>query len=64
MARTNELRYVTGTLVRETTERLEAYYDVALTPAANLTFDLQWANAVYERLDPALVLGARLRLIF
>ena len=36
----------------------------ALTPAAQLTFDAQWIDPAQTALDPALILGMRLRLAF
>jgi hypothetical protein len=50
--------------VNDTANRIEAYYDMALTPAAGLTFDVQFAESLLKRNDTATVLGLRLRLAF
>lgn len=42
----------------------EAYYNVALTPYANLTFDAQLAESVVDDIDTAVILGMRLNLLF
>ncbi len=43
---------------------IEAYYNIAITPAAHLTFDLQWVESGVPNVDPAVLLGARLDLTF
>ena len=55
---------VTGLLLDSATRRLELYYDLAFTPAAALTFDFQWADSIFAGVDPATILGLRLRLQF
>ena len=42
----------------------EAYYDVAITPAAQLTFDVQVHDTALPDTDTAAVLGVRLNLSF
>jgi porin len=42
----------------------EAYYNFALTPAVQLSFDLQWIDPGFRRIDDTLVLGTRLFLRF
>lgn len=63
-SQTSELPLVTTLLVNDTANRFEAYYAVALTPAAELAFDLQVADSLLAREDTATVLGLRLRLEF
>lgn len=43
---------------------IEAYYNIAITPAAHLTFDLQWVEPAAPGVEPAVLLGARLDLTF
>jgi porin len=43
---------------------VEAYYNVALTPAAGLTFDFQWVDGATNGTNPATLLGARLDIRF
>ena len=42
----------------------EAYYNIALTPAADLTFDIQATDDIFPNTDTAIILGARLNLRF
>lgn len=42
----------------------EAYYSLALTPATFLTLDAQVIDSPLAGTDPAVILGARLRLVF
>jgi porin len=42
----------------------EAFYNFALTPAIQLSFDVQWINPVVTRTDDAVVLGTRLFMRF
>jgi len=55
---------VTGLLLDSATSRFEAYYSMALTPAVELTVDLQWADSIFAGVDPATLLGLRLRMQF
>lgn len=48
----------------DSNQGLEAFYGLAITPAANLTFDLQWAKSNIGGIDDALIVGARLNLSF
>jgi hypothetical protein len=43
---------------------IEAFYNLAITPATHLTFDLQWLDTPFTDLDDAVVLGLRLRTAF
>ncbi len=63
-SQTSELPFVTSLILNETSSRFEAYYDFALTPAADLTLDVQIADSLLSTNDTATVLGARLRLEF
>ena len=55
-------------LVSETIEDevmgFEAYYNMAVTPAAHLTFDLQVVESALSAVDTGVVLGVRLNLAF
>jgi porin len=42
----------------------ETFYNVAITPASHLTFDLQLADSALPRTDTAVILGGRLNLSF
>ncbi len=42
----------------------EAYYNFALTPAIQFSFDIQWIDPVVTRTDDAVVLGTRLFMQF
>lgn len=50
--------------VEDHSHGFEAFYNIAITPAAGLTFDVQVLNAATDNLDTAVVLGARLLLRF
>jgi porin len=53
-----------ATRVAGSTQAFEAFYNIALTPAANLTFDIQWVDGAFNRFDEATVVGVRLNLRF
>lgn len=57
-------RLLTALGVENHSQGFEAFYNIAITPAAGLTFDVQVLNAPTENLDTAVVLGARLLLRF
>jgi porin len=46
------------------TQAFEAYYDIAVTPAAHLTLDVQLVDAAETGIDSSVVLGARCSLKF
>ncbi|MBL9148416.1 MAG: carbohydrate porin [Phycisphaerae bacterium] len=48
----------------DSTQGVEAYYDLVVTPAIDLTFDVQVIDGIVQREDPALVLGLRLNVAF
>lgn len=50
--------------VGESGQGFEAYYQLALTPAAQLTFDIQTIDSFQPNTDAAVILGARLMLNF
>lgn len=50
--------------LRGETQAFECFYNVAVTPATHLTFDLQLVDALQKSVDTALVLGARLNIKF
>jgi len=56
--------FVTGLLLDSATQRFEAYYDLALLPSVSLTLDAQWADSLLAGVDPATLLGLRLRMQF
>jgi porin len=43
---------------------MEAFYNIAITPAAHLTLDFQYVQAALPRNDPGAVIGARFALTF
>jgi hypothetical protein len=42
----------------------ETFYNVAITPASHLMFDMQLADSALPRTDTAVILGGRLNLTF
>ncbi len=50
--------------VSDHTQGLEAYYNLSLTPAANLSFDVQVVDSPLPDTDTAVILGLRLKLVF
>ena len=48
----------------ESTQGFEVFYNVAITPAVKLAFDVQWLEADEPDADDAWVLGSRLQLTF
>ncbi|MEQ1891999.1 MAG: carbohydrate porin [Planctomycetota bacterium] len=60
----HEQAFVTGSVLDERTNRFEAYYSFALTPAAELSVHAQYADQLLESFDPATILGLRLRVQF
>ena len=42
----------------------EAFYNLAVTPWAQLTFDVQWVNPGVKSIDDTVVLGTRLFMQF
>lgn len=46
------------------TQAAEVYYNVAITPAVGLTFDVQWVDSIVEDIDEAWLVGARLDVRF
>ncbi len=57
-------RLTTGLGFHDNTQAFEAFYSLAITPAAQLTFDLQVGRGPWPNLDPAVILGMRLFLNF
>lgn len=50
--------------VESSAQAFEGYYSIAITPAALLSFDVQYLDAASGNVDSSLVLGARLYLRF
>jgi porin len=50
--------------LQKQTQALEAYYDIAVTPAAHLTLDIQLVDGANAGIDSSVVLGARCSLRF
>lgn len=46
------------------TQGLEAYYDLAITPAAHLTFDVEVVKGARPDVDTSVILGLRLDMVF
>lgn len=63
-AKIRENTFATGTFIEANANRFESYYNVSITPAAELTFNIQYTDSLLERNDPATLLGVRLRLSF
>jgi len=60
--RTNRLTDRVG--VADHSEGFEAFYNLSLTPAAHLTFDIQVVDTPLPDIETAVILGARLNLKF
>ncbi|MFO0826818.1 MAG: carbohydrate porin [Phycisphaerales bacterium] len=58
------LRLYSHVGVSDHSQGLEAYYNVSITPATDLTFDVQVADAPFPGIDTAVILGLRLGLKF
>ncbi len=63
-AEVHDAPFVTSLVLEDSARRAEAYYTIALAPGAELTVDLQYADSIRADLDPATLLGFRLRLQF
>jgi porin len=50
--------------IHDSTQGFEAFYNLAITPAAMLSFDFQWLEASLPNTDDAVVLGTRFQLKF
>jgi porin len=50
--------------IENSTQGIEMFYNLAITPAAMLSFDFQWLEADLPDTDNAIVLGSRFRLKF
>jgi porin len=50
--------------IKDSAQGFECFYNIAITPAAHLTLDLQVVNSPQERLETATVLGLRASLEF
>lgn len=57
-------RLISAGVVRDHGQGFEAFYNIAITPAAHLTLDVQAVEGSIEGVDSALVLGMRLGLSF
>jgi porin len=57
-------RLSSATGVDDTNQGFEAFYNVAITPAAHLTLDVQVVDAAFPEVDTAIILGARLNIRF
>lgn len=62
--RFQETRFTNILGVGDEGQGLEAYYSLAITRAAHLTFDIQWQNTPLPNVDSAVILGMRLNLGF
>lgn len=61
---TSSLPILASFVLNDTANRFEAFYDLALTPGAELTFDVQVADSLVKSQNTATLLGVRLRLQF
>jgi porin len=62
--RIQETRFSASLGVQDHTQGMEAYYDVALTPASHLAVDLQLQDSPLSSVDTDVILGVRLNLTF
>ncbi|MBI5364759.1 MAG: carbohydrate porin [Planctomycetes bacterium] len=63
-ANVKEQAFLTGTLLDDGGNRIEAYYSFAVTPAVFLTLDAQQVDSILAGVDAATILGVRLRARF
>ena len=61
---TEDGNLLTSVGIEDDTQGFEAFYNVAITPAVKLSFDVQWLQATVPDTDDAWVLGSRLQLTF
>jgi porin len=52
-----------SSLVEKYPSRWEAYYRYAMTPAVELSLDLQYVDSLLENIEPATIIGLRLRAV-
>lgn len=57
-------RFTSASGIESSSEVIEAYYSIAVTPAVNLSFDLQYVNSALSSADDAMILGLRLNMEF
>jgi hypothetical protein len=57
-------RLINSIGVGDHSKGFEAYYNLSITPAANLSFDVQVVDSPLAETDTAVILGLRLRLEF
>jgi porin len=50
--------------IKESFQGVEAFYSLAITPAAKLTFDVQFLESSFKGIDDATVAGVRFQMIF
>jgi porin len=62
--RNQTLRFLNILGIEDSSQGLECYYNIAITPAARLTLDLQVVDSVVRGVDTATVLGLRANLNF
>jgi hypothetical protein len=56
---------ITGALgLDDQGQGFEAFYNLAITPAASLTFDAQVQDSLFSHVDTAVILGSRLNISF
>ena len=51
-------------LLKDTTQGLEAYYNVAIARSIALTFDFQWVRSAFSGVDDSIIVAARLNIRF
>jgi len=61
---THEQTFVTGNVLDDRGSRFEVYYSFTITPAIELSAHAQYADQLLESIDPATIVGLRLRLQF
>ena len=60
----NLARFLEVVGVNDSSQGVEAYYNLAITPAVGLTFDFQWLESIFPHIEDATVLHARLVMKF
>ena len=50
--------------LKDSTQGLEAYYNVAIARSIALTFDFQWMRSAFAGIDDSIIVAARLNIRF
>ena len=55
---------IVSAILAQETQGIEVYYNVAILPSTELTFDFQWTDAAFSQVDDSLLLAFRLNVSF